>query len=214
MGSRCRAFISMVLDCLEAMGLALSLIFAIPMSLLRRLDRFYALSFYVRFMLPRGLIAPYARALVDYRLGNYEKAANLIDQMTTVVEDINREKMGVMVTRILCDFYCFLFKLHLLNGNIEDAAITVIRAKEELGLERLPTSLHFDAKVAQVVRAGIAAGKLLDEGGLATLLVRQGQDPEVKKSTDKPSLKNRRDGFKVKRNVKRDSGKVIPFPKS
>lgn len=213
----------MILECFESLGLLVSLIFAWPLNMLRRLDRVYASLFYFRFMMPRGLFAPSLRVYLDYKLGSYLQAATLLEGIAERVEQENASATSMKVSRMLCDIYCLLFRLHILSGNVEEAAAVVIRAQESLGIDRLPTTSGFDVKVAHVVKAGIAAGKLLDDGGLATLLVRQGQEPEVEKPFD--SSKNKGSRFRqsrrkpandVRRKKSSDTleskGKVIPFP--
>ena len=218
-----RSFGLVILECLESLGLIVSIILAIPTNILRRLDRLYAALFYVKFMVPRSLLAPSLRVYLDYKTGNYLRAANLLEQIALKVETENAAATSIKVSRMLCDIYCLLFRLQILSGNVEEAAIVVIRAQETLGMDRLPTTSGFDVKVAHVVKAGIAAGKLLDDGGLATLLVRQGQEPEVQKSLDDRRKTSKTSKFRssrrtdkadraAKSEAEKTTGKLIPFP--
>ena len=49
---------------------------------------------------------------------------------------------------------------------------TVMRAKENLGRDYLADLVGVDAKTAQLVRAGLSTGRLLEGEGLTTLFVK------------------------------------------
>ena len=201
---RSKAVFNIVLEVLESIGLLICLCLAAPMGIFRRLDRVYAGFYYVKVLLPRNLFAPALRVHLDTKLGNYLQAANLLDQITSSLEHSFESGQENSVQRVLRDFYCLLLRLYVLSGHLEDGALTVIRAHEKIGVDRLPSSPRFDVKVAHVVKAGIAAGKLLEDGGLATLMVRQGEEPVL--TSDKKTHKPR----KV---IKTDDGAtIIPFP--
>ncbi len=206
--NRSKALLDGFLEVLESLGLFICLVLAAPMGVFRRLDRLYAGFYYLIVLLPRNLIAPLIRVQLDSKIGNYLQAANLLDQITLVLEDSVESKKHINVNRILCDFYCMLFRLYVLSGNIEDAALTVIRAHQKIGMDKLPSTPNFDVKVAHVVKAGIAAGKLLEDGGLATLMVRTGEEQVLSKSSQYKKE------YKSRKVVETEDGaKIIPFPR-
>ena len=207
MTSRLKKLIDGTLEVLESLGLFICLVISAPLRFFRRFDRIYAGLYYIQVLVPRGLFAPMLRAHLEDKMGNHQQSANVLDQVAFVLEEEEEGEHLPNVSRMLCDIYCLLFKQHVLAGNLEEATLTVIRAHQHTGLDRLPTTPGFDVKVAHVVKAGIAAGKLLEDGGLATLMVRQGEDPVITtKSTDKR-------GHKVRKTRKSEDGAtIIPFP--
>jgi hypothetical protein len=128
----------------------------------------------------------------------------MFDQVAHVLEGQECE-YELHEVRTLTSIYSLLFEQFVLSGNLEQATLVILRAHAQLGIERLPTTPNFDVKVAQVVKAGIAAGKLLEDGGLATLMVRQGDEP-ILSQPEKPKSK-------LRRNKNKSSGAtIIPFP--
>lgn len=134
------------------------------------------------------MLYTYLKSAMDYRFHDYyhsrEGVLELVDHFESIVKVwfYGRripETERLEVKRLLCTLYCDLMKLHLMRGDIELACLTVIRANHFLGIDRLPNMPDFDLKTAHVVKAGIAASRLLEEGGLATLMLRQGDEPIV-----------------------------------
>lgn len=140
------------------------------------------------------------RAKYYYTIGNFHQAINVVQTETHLLETIitNVSKPSLEDSRKLCALYCDLQKLHFVCGQMEEAIILVIRAHRHLGIDRLPTNPALDLKTAHVIKAGLAAAKLLEDGGLATLMIRQGEEPEVYQTK------------KVKKIMK--SGNVLQFP--
>ncbi|MCX6123188.1 MAG: hypothetical protein NTV34_00315, partial [Proteobacteria bacterium] len=92
---------------------------------------------------------------------------------------------------VLEDFYTLLVRAYLHGGHIYDAMMVILRAKKQLGMDRLPALARLDAKTAHLVRAGLAAGKLLDGGGLATLFVKSNSETPAGAATPPNQAKNR-----------------------
>lgn len=206
MFDRIRLFGEIFLEVLESIGLLVCLILSAPLRFFRRMDRVYALAYKIQVLVPRGLVAPMLRSHLEYKMGNHQEAANILDQIAFVLEECEETESLPKVSKMLIDVYCTLFKQYVLAGNLEEATLTIIRAHQHTGLERLPTTPSFDVKVAHVVKAGIAAGKLLEDGGLATLMVKPGDEPVIS-ATPKA---NKRD-LKVSK-PKKDGATIIPFP--
>ena len=197
------------IEIVESLGLLLCLLLAAPLRFFRRLDHFMQITEYAGFLIERGLFAALLRARLDYRMGNFQQSTVLLAPIIEKLEAIvQRDKNAPLkIRRLLCTLYCDLQQLYFLCGLMEDAIMVVIRAHQNLGIDRLPTSPDLDLKTAHVVKAGIAASKLLEEGGLATLMVRQGEEPVVSRP-QAPKSK----AYKPDLNKRERSGIVIPFP--
>jgi hypothetical protein len=95
--------------------------------------------------------------------------------------------------------------------------LVVLRAKKHLDCERLPEMARLDAKTAHLVRAGLAAGRLLEGGGLATLYVKSHENPPMTPNAPKkkPTILSpleRQGATAAPRDGLKPSSKVIPFP--
>ncbi|RZA11099.1 MAG: hypothetical protein EOP10_33630 [Proteobacteria bacterium] len=200
------------LEILESIGLLFCLLLAAPLRFFRRLDHFAQISEYAGFLIERGLFAALLRARLDYRLGNFQQSAVLLGPIVQQLEKlVHKDKNAPLkVRRLLCTLYCDMQQLYFLCGQMEEAVLIVIRAHHNLGIDRLPSNPDLDLKTAHVVKAGIAASKLLEEGGLATLMVRQGEEPVVSRTPPKPSAK----GWKpqLKPRDRSPGAIIIPFP--
>ncbi|MBC7534027.1 MAG: hypothetical protein H7318_20865 [Oligoflexus sp.] len=211
------------LEILESIGLLLCLILAAPLRFFRRLDHLIQISEYAGFLVERGLFAALLRARLDYRMGNFQQSVVLLGPIVQQLENIVQKDKNapLKIRRLLCTLYCDMQQLYFLCGQMEEAVLVVIRAHLNLGIDRLPSNPDLDLKTSHVVKAGIAASKLLKEGGLATLIVRQGEEPVISQTPQKQktttNLNNGRGrNWKSDRtSPKPSSGRgaiVIPFP--
>lgn len=204
------------LEILESIGLLFCLLLAAPFRFFRRLDHLAQITEYSGFLVEKGLFADLLRARLDYRMGNYHQSGVLLQPIIRRLEgEIAKSKdqeqgAPLKLRRLLCTLYCDQQQLYFLCGQMEEAVITVIRAHQHLGIDRLPSNPDLDLKTAHVVKAGIAASKMLEDGGLATLMVRQGEEPVVSRPPGKTSGR----GFKpeLSKAQKPRRGIVIPFP--
>lgn len=133
---------------------------------------------YIWVLLPQGLLARSARIAIDWRLGNFDlaivQAEALIGQLE---QNFQKHPNSHIRRRVLFDLYSVLVRSYLHTGHMDEAMQVVIRANKSLGVDRLLGEL--DAKTAHLVRAGLAAGRLLDGGGLATMFVKSPSKPAV-----------------------------------
>lgn len=180
------------LEILESIGLLLCLILAAPLRFFRRLDHVIQISEYAGFLIDRGLFAALLRARLDYRMGNFQQSVVLLGPIVQQLEKIVQQDKNapLKIRRLLCTLYCDMQQLYFLSGQMEEAVLVVIRAHLNLGIDRLPSNPDLDLKTSHVVKAGIAACKLLEEGGLATLMVRQGEEPVVSRNPQKQNQKS------------------------
>jgi hypothetical protein len=84
---------------------------------------------------------------------------------------------------ILVDFYTLLTRCYLHMGRVDEAMAVIIRAKKMLRRDYLKELVGVDAKTAQLVRAGIAAGRLFEGDGLATLFIKADSAPASAENT-------------------------------
>ncbi|RZA22338.1 MAG: hypothetical protein EOP10_15680 [Proteobacteria bacterium] len=202
------------LEILESLGLLVCLLLASPFRFFRRLDHLAQITEYSGFLVEKGLFSDLLRARLDYRMGNYHQSgvllAPIIRHLERAVQADKERGAPLKLRRLLCTLYCDQQQIYFLCGQMEEAVMTVIRAHSFLGIDRLPSNPDLDLKTAHVVKAGVAASKMLEEGGLATLMVRQGEEPVV----SRPPQKQPSRGFKPELNKtkKPSSGIVIPFP--
>jgi len=174
---------------------------------------------YLWVLLPQGLLARSVRTVIDWRLGNFDSAIAQMESLVGSCEGYARDNPAARVRRrVLEDLYTVLVRAYLHAGHIDDAMLVVIRAKKSLNIDRLSGLAELDAKTAHLVRAGLAAGRLLDGGGLATLFVKS-NTPEPKRPPIAPlapiAQPPKRAGATAANKLKDDLDSVdnvIPFP--
>jgi hypothetical protein len=185
-----------------------------PLALERTLQYLWVLC-------PQGLLARSVRAAIDWRFGHFDAATGHLEALVAECETWYRQNPVAWARRrVLEDLFTVLARAYLHGGHIDDAMLVVIRAKKALGVERLPGLAELDAKTAHLVRAGLAAGRLLDGGGLATLFVKSSEGPKAAAGPQLPSA--RRDGpqlrgaptgaSRVGQAPRNGEAKIIPFP--
>jgi hypothetical protein len=203
-----------MLEFLESLGLGICLVLAAPLSFFRRLDHLFQLAGHASYLIGQRLFAALLRARLDYRMGNYQQSVVLLGPVVFHLEQKVRsgKPLPLKLRRLLCMLYSDMQRLYLLSGQVEEAVQVVIRAQQNLGIDRLPSNPDLDVKTAHVIRAGLAASKLLEDGGLATLMVRQGEEPIVTRTT--PSDSKSKSGLRP-HPIKSDGrgATIIQFPK-
>jgi len=193
-----------------------------PLGLLRGTLYIGNAFWYVWVLSPHGLLSRFLRAAIDWRLGNFDSAVFQLEFLVTRVENaLTRHPKSRPIRIVLEDFYTLLVRAYLHGGHIDDAMLVVLRAKKSLDCERLPELARLDAKTAHLVRAGLAAGRLLEGGGLATLYVKAADTApqnQVGKATSKNSQKTptipRRQGATAKDEGAIEGSNIIPFPRN
>ncbi len=204
-----------MLEFLESLGLAICLVLAAPLSFFRRLDHLFQLADHAGYLMRQRLFAALLRARLDCRMGNYQQSVVLLRPLVLHLEQQQKagKPLPLKLRRLLCMLYSDMQRLYLLSGQVEEAVQIVIRAQQNLGIDRLPSNPDLDLKTAHVIRAGLAASKLLEEGGLATLMVRQGEEPIVSRPT---SLEQKNKSHPLRSQALKSKGRgatIIEFPK-
>jgi hypothetical protein len=237
-GLRGANLFAMIFDLVGAIILALYALIVGPLGVLRGPIAFERSIWYLWVLLPQGLMARSIRAAIDWRLGNFDSAIAQLEGLVGANEEYYKDRPSSRARRrVLEDFYTVLARAYLHAGHIDDAMLVVIRAKKSMAIDRLGGLAELDAKTAHLVRAGLAAGRLLDGGGLATMFVRSNQQesdnrrPRIerqgasrdgdakygKPQGDKPVVRKRPAATTVDANApaKQRAGegaKIIPFP--
>ncbi len=189
-----------------------------PLGILRGTLYLGNAFWYVWILSPQGLLSRFIKAAIDWRLGNFDSAVFQLEFLVTRIENALGRRPKSRHTRIVLeDFYTLLVRAYLHGGHIDDAMLVVLRAKKTLDCDRLPELARLDAKTAHLVRAGLAAGRLLDGGGLATLYVKTAeptpaQPSKAKNSAKTPTIAMRQGATAQDVKTPRTTN-IIPFPK-
>lgn len=150
---------------------------------------------YVWFLLPRGLLCSFIRGLVEMRLGHVNNAVtefeSLIGSIEEDIEEQHRKKLeSKNAIFVLDNIYSLLARLYLEAGQLDEVFLLVVRVKKNIGRDYLKGLPELNIKNAQLLKAALRAGKLIDEAGFATLFLQTGQQGDSSKGSDKLRLKN------------------------
>lgn len=185
-------FVSILLDGLGALLLTIYALILGPLGVLRGPIVIERAFWYVSVLAPLGLLVRAVRAGIDWRLGHFSLATSQAESIIAIIEEHRINKRAKRATnRVLIDFYTLLTRAYLHMGHIDEAMVVVIRSKKVLGKDYLADLIGVDAKTAQLVRAGLSAGKLLEGEGLATLFVKT---PAPMKEPSSRDVNQSRDG--------------------
>jgi hypothetical protein len=152
------------------------------------------------------------RAQLDRTLGHEDRCLAALEGIVAAIEEAAELPFRRPVKVVLHDMYLELVRLYLHGGQLEDASAALIRGCKFLGVERLHGLSSFDFKAAQIVKAAVAAGRMLADGATATFMVKagvRGEDEgtsESRKSPKRPALPATRT------QLPSTGGKIIPFP--
>lgn len=217
-------------DIFGAIVLGLYALIIGPLGVLRGPIAIERIAWYLWVMLPQGQLSRAIRMIIDWRVGRFEAAIAQLESLVSLNEEYYKAKTTSRTRkRVLEDIYTLLARAYLHVGHMDDAMLVVIRAKKSLGLDRLGGLAGIDAKTAHLVRAGLAAGRLLDGGGLATMFVRSGPQDSAKRFDEsaKPRAsdgdgrqgaqasepgKPRLGATTTSESERSDGAKIIPFP--
>jgi hypothetical protein len=168
---------------LAAWGLILG-----PLAMLRGTLKLRHMGWYILVLSPRGLLSHLVQGVIDWRLGHFDATVFQLEFICSRVELYLKENPDYRHAHtVLEDFYTLLARSYLHGGHLEEAMLVILRAKANLKIDKLPALSRLNVNQAQLVRAGIAAGKLLESGGLATLFVKPSGEPSVR-HTPPPSI--------------------------
>lgn len=161
----------------------------------------------------------------SYLRRDYRQAGRRIAPLVRHVENqlgqmSAKQKRALMVSpdtqELIASIFSHQMRCFMLGGAIEEAMITLIRARQIIGVERLAAFPEIDFKAAHLVKAGLAAGKLIDGSGLSALLINPTDASATRLSPEeKPaSLHQRRrlnDFGRIRKPATERRGVVIPL---
>ncbi len=182
-----------------------------PLGILRGPLAFERLFLYLWVLVPLRALTRTVRAGVDWRVGHFSLAIVQIESIVSVVHESYEQKSTSSKRRVLLDLYAVLTRAYMHAGDVDKAMQVILQAQKNIGVNRLPGLADLDAKTAHLIRAGIAAGRMLEGGGLATMFIKtdaKGPTSQGEASPTNPS----KTGQTPKKGAKSKRGQVIPFP--
>ncbi len=204
---------SVLLDVVEAILLSFIYVMITPSVLLRCPLRFNRLASLAISLTPQALLGQAMRSALDARTGRTDRAAAGFEGIIGALEECAAKGLVRRHRRAaLEELYGAACRSYLRGGHIDDCAQAIIRANKSLSIERVPGLADFDIRCAHIVKAGIAAGRLLGENGLATLMVTA--ETHIKGDTAKTvkSVRARKPVRLNKPAAPSGEAKIIPFP--
>ncbi len=182
-----------------------------PLHILRGFDKFFLFG---RVLAPLGLLTTGIRTVIDSRLGYHDRVVAQLEGMIAHLEKVRKrsKSRAPQCKLVLIELYTAMVRAYMQTGHMDDAMLVIIRAYNSLGVKRLRGLGELDIRTAHIVRAGISAGRLLDDGGMAAMLVRSSNQAEKPKrsprKTPRKGASSGGDAIKTKKKKKK-SGTVI-----
>lgn len=194
-------------DLIDIIFLLFYCILMAPVFLMYQFWMSIRLFFKLAPLVKEGILGTFIRSQIDFIFFAHSNSAEKLDSIVQKLEnkldqpsfELNESKKA-----LFSYLYGKLALAYLLGGLMDKAAQVVIRAHNHIGSEKLPGIFDLDVKSAHIVKAGIAAGKLLEKGGYATVMVKTSDELE---SFNKPKTTKR----KPIKSTKNESN-IIPFP--
>ena len=195
-----------LLDIVESLTVFFSILVFAPFTLFRLSARKHFLL--VRRLLPLGVLSSFLRARLSQHLGNHQGAALIYDQIIRLFEGgcTPLDPRHKELTEILEILYPELLASYLSLGRFDHASSLVLRAHGYIGCDGIEGYPELCVQSAHIVKAGLAAGRLLEEGGLKNFF--QTDNPQAYKQAAGPVRKAE------KPPVSKGEGKVLPFVRS
>ncbi len=128
----------------------------------------------------RRVFAAALWSVPSYIRGDYRQASRrlgpLVRHIETQLAALSKQQKADLVNaadtvELMAGVFSHQMRCHLLGGAIEEAMQTLVRARNSLGIERLSAFPEIEFKSAQLVKAGLAAGRLMDGSGLSAFLI-------------------------------------------
>ncbi len=147
-----------------------------PYVLIRELVNWKGMSILAVNLLPHGLYSTALRANLHLKFGRLDKAKLYLESLVYDLEDLLALEDSEPFTpnskvRVCSYFYRLLIQMSLSTGKIDEGMVYLLKANKSLGIDNIQGLEGLNTKTATIVRAGIAAGRLLDEGGIPSPIV-------------------------------------------
>lgn len=201
---------AVVFDGLCALFLTLYALILGPLGILRGPLVIERLFLYLWVLVPIRALSRFVRAATDWRVGHFPLAIVQMDSIILQVLESYNARPTQSKRRVLIDMYTIQTRAYLHVGDIDKAMQVILQAQKTIGVNRLTGLADLDAKTAHLIRAGIAAGRMLDGGGMATMFVKTDRNASAPvDSKSKSSSENKNEN---KKGPKDKVGQIIPFP--
>ncbi len=204
------AFLAVLFDGVCALFLTLYALIIGPLGILRGPLVMERVFLYLWVLVPLRALSRMVRAATDWRVGHFPLAIVQMDSILLQVIESYTLKATQTKRRVLIDLYTLLTRAYLHVGDIDKAMQMILHAQKTIGVNRLTGLADLDAKTAHLIRAAIAAGRMLDGGGMATMFIKT--DKTSPSSSPSPSSQNEKAKIESKKRSKEKTGQVIPFP--
>jgi hypothetical protein len=119
-------------------------------------------------------------SIPSYVRGDYRQAGRrlgpLVRHIETQLAALSAKQKSELIEaadtiEIMAGVFSHQMRCHLMGGALDEAMQTLVRARGVLGVERLAAFPEIDYKAAQLVKAGLAAGRLIDGSGISAILM-------------------------------------------
>ncbi len=214
-------FFNALADIIEAMLFAISASILYPLRVFGEIFSRKHIGL-VRILLPHGQLSSFLRGLCEMRFARLDAAIMEFECIVGVLEGVFTSEKAMKkdcrrLIAVLEQLYSLLARSYLDAGHLEDAILLVLRSKTTIGLDALKGLPELNTKSAQLFRAAMRAGKLLDDGAFATLFVQTAQARELERSKKQYRKLQKPLGSKPiaepEQNINSTStAKIIPFP--
>ncbi len=130
-------------------------------------------------------------SIPSYIRGDYRQAGRRLGPLVRHIEaqlaSLSAKQKADLVgaadtIEIMAGVFSHQMRCHLMGGAVDEAMQTLVRARVALGVERLAAFPEIDFKAGQLVKAGLAAGRLIDGSGISAFLMTP-SDPRERMTT-------------------------------
>jgi len=164
-----RLFFKFGADLVESLLVFLACTLSVPVAVFRKIPNGHDVVSFGRVLSRAGLVPVYMRVILDSLLDNKEHASTLLEQIIgKLVADGELQKPDTKV--VLIALYEKLAMVLLTTGEIEAAITVLIDAHKAAGVSSLDSFPGMSIQQAQIIKAGMTAGRLLEEEGFRDLV--------------------------------------------
>ncbi len=128
----------------------------------------------------RRVFAAALWSIPSYLRGDYRQAGRrlgpLVRHIETQLASLSAKQKSELIEaadtiEIMAGVFSHQMRCQLMGGAVDEAMQTLVRARAVLGVERLSAFPEIDYKAAQLVKAGLAAGRLIDGSGISAIFM-------------------------------------------
>lgn len=196
-------------DLTEALGVMLCAVVAYPAATLLRSPNKGLI--YLKFLIPKATFGLYLQARFRRMIGQSQSALLTYNYILKTFEE-DYERIEIMsnpdLKAFLHSLYQEYFEIFIANGDFNQGANVIIRAYNFTGSDNLPALSDFNVQVAQILKAGLAASKILGDESVSSLF-ESGKSIVIRSGTPEAEFFKARSA-KTPANIGPE-GKILPF---